>query len=92
MTHPLQVLASIDSAQEAGAISDFRAQMLRATVYYNPLQEDAKAIECARDALSMNTEELTDRNRILFSNSWETAIIFPAIMRKALMLPSKENM
>ena len=65
MTHPLQVLASIDSAQEAGAISDFRAQMLRATVYYNPLQEDAKAIECARDALSMNSEELTDRNRIL---------------------------
>ena len=65
MTRPQEVLASIDSAEEAGTISAFKAQMLRATVYYNPLQQDVKAIECARDALSMDTEELTARNRII---------------------------
>ena len=65
MSRPQEALATIDSAVEAGALTPFKAQMLRATVYYNPLQEDAKVIECVRDALSMETEELTARNRII---------------------------
>lgn len=65
MTKPYEVLAMIDSSYEAGDLSPFMAQLYRTNIYYNPLQEDAKVIECATDALSMDTEELTDRHRVL---------------------------
>ena len=65
MTRPYDALAMVDSAYEAGDLTPFMAQLYRTNIYYNPLQEDSKVIECATDALSMDTDELTDRNKVL---------------------------
>ena len=65
MTRPYEALALVDSAYQAGDLTPFMAQLYRTNIYYNPLQEDSKVIECATDALSMDTEELTDRNKVL---------------------------
>ena len=64
MNCPYQSLAMIDSAAETGDLTPFMAMKHRAMIYYNPLQEDSKAIECASKALSMKTGELDYRNRI----------------------------
>ena len=65
MTRPYVALELVDSAYEAGDLSPFMAQLYRTNIYYNPLQEDSKVIECATDALSMDTDESTDRNKVL---------------------------
>lgn len=62
---PHEALELIDSALSTGAISPFRARTFQAKIYFNPLQEDEKVMECAREALSMGTKELTERERII---------------------------
>ena len=65
MTRPYEALAAIDSALDAGMISQFEAQLTRAKVYFNPLQEDEKVIECVKDALGMASREMTDSRKVI---------------------------
>ncbi|MBQ8062112.1 MAG: hypothetical protein IJ205_09285 [Bacteroidales bacterium] len=65
MCNPSRALEMLDSAESIGAISHFTAQEARAKIYFNPLQNDAKVIECAKDALSVDSDELKEHNRIV---------------------------
>ncbi len=65
VSSPDSALAIIDGAEAEGGLSSFEAQLTRAKIYFNPLQEDAMVIECAKDALSMDTDELDDRKRVV---------------------------
>ncbi|MBR4757077.1 MAG: hypothetical protein IK076_09060, partial [Bacteroidales bacterium] len=74
MSEPHEALALIDSAEKAGVLSSFQAQRRRAMIYFNPLQEDLKVIECAKDALETAPGKVSDHERIqllrLMSNSY----------------------
>ena len=65
VSSPDSALALIDSAEAEGSLSSFMAQLTRAKIYFNPLQEDALVIKCAKDALSMDSDELDKHNRIV---------------------------
>jgi AraC-like DNA-binding protein len=65
ISSPYSALALIDSAEAEGSLSSFMAQLTRAKIYFNPLQEDALVIKCAKDALSMDSDELDKHNRIV---------------------------
>lgn len=65
VSNPDSALAIIDDAEAEGSLSSFEAQLTRAKIYFNPLQEDAMVIECAKDALSLDTYELDDRKRVV---------------------------
>ena len=56
---PREALSLVDSALDAGMISPLKARIYQAKVYFNPLQEDEKVIECAKEALAMDSDELT---------------------------------
>ena len=65
VSSPDSALALIDSAEAEGSLPSFEAQLTRAKIYFNPLQEDAMVIECAKDALSMDSDKLDSHNRIV---------------------------
>ena len=63
--NPQRALVMLDSLESTRAISRFKAQEARAKIYFNPLQNDSMVIECAKDALGMDTEELKEHNQIV---------------------------
>ncbi len=62
---PREALSLVDSALNAGMISPLKARIYQAIVYFNPLEEDEKVIECAKEALAMDSDELTPSDRIV---------------------------
>ena len=74
MNNPREAIAIIDSAEGAGAVSEAWANKRRAMIYFNPLQEDSKVIECAKDVLENPEYKVSEQENIqllrLMSNSY----------------------
>ena len=74
MCDPERTLHILDSLESEGSISHTTAQVSRVKIYFNPLQDDEKVIECAKDVLSSDTRNLTEHDRIvvlrILSNSF----------------------
>ena len=62
---PREALSLVDSALNTGMITPLKARVYQAKIYFNPLQDDEKVIECVNEALTMDTDELSPSDRIV---------------------------